>query len=171
MSSLAATGRAASPGSLSASSRAGIAAQIVAPFDRFAPRLAGLPLALARLTVGWVFLQSGWGKLHNLEGVVAFFESLGIPFAALQAPFVAGVEFVGGALLLAGLATRLVSPALIGVMAVAILTALRSDLETLSDLFGLSEFGYIVMLVSLLVFGAGSLSLDAVIRRRFDARG
>ncbi len=134
-------------------------------------RLAWFALAVARGTVGWVFLQSGWGKLHDLEGVVAFFESLGIPFPALQAPFVAGVEFVGGALLLAGLGTRLVAPALVGVMAVAIATALSGDLESASDLFALSEFGYIVMLVSLFVFGAGSLSLDAVIRRRLDDRG
>lgn len=139
--------------------------------DQLPERLAWLSLAAARGTVGWVFLQSGWGKLHNLEGVVAFFESLGIPFPALQAPFVAGVEFVGGLLLLLGLGTRLVALPLVGVMVVAIATALRSDLETVSDLFGLSEFGYIVMLVSLFVFGAGSLSLDALIRRRLGDRG
>ncbi|MBK7950698.1 MAG: DoxX family protein [Deltaproteobacteria bacterium] len=139
--------------------------------EQLPSRLAWLSLAAVRVTVGWVFLQSGWGKLHNLEGVVAFFESLGIPFAALQAPFVAGLEFVGGALVLAGLGTRLVALPLVGVMVVAIATALRSELESVSDLFGLSEFGYIVMLVSLFVFGAGSLSLDALIRRRLGVRG
>lgn len=139
--------------------------------EQLPSRLAWLSLAAARGTVGWVFLQSGWGKLNDLEGVVAFFESLGIPFPALQAPFVAGVEFVGGALLLAGLGTRLVALPLVGVMVVAIATALRGDLEGVSDLFALSEFGYIVMLVSLFVFGAGSLSLDALIRRRLGDRG
>lgn len=40
----------------------------IARIDEIAPRIEWLPLALARWTLGWVFLQSGWGKLHNLEG-------------------------------------------------------------------------------------------------------
>src|SRR5882672_10449969 len=86
-------------------------------------RLAWLPPALARLALGVVFVQTGWGKLHSLDQVTAFFQSLGIPGAAVQAPFVAGVEFVGGLLLIAGLATRLAAVPLAGTMVVAILTA------------------------------------------------
>lgn len=138
--------------------------------DGIGPRLEWLPLALARLTVGWVFLQSGWGKLHNLEGVTSFFESLGIPAPHLQAPLVAGIEFAGGLLLLLGLATRFAAAPLVGVMAVAIGTALWADLEGLSDLFALAEFGYIVILIGLVVFGSGSLSLDALIRRNHASR-
>lgn len=138
--------------------------------DQIAPRIEWLPLALARLTLGWVFLQSGWGKLHNLEGVTNFFVSLGIPAAHLQAPLVAGIEFGGGILLLIGLGTRLAATPLVGVMAAAIATALWSDVEELSDLFGLAEFGYIVLLLGLVVFGAGALSTDALIRRHFARR-
>ena len=125
---------------------------------------------MARLTVGWVFLQSGWGKLHNLEGVTDFFVSLGIPAAHLQAPLVAGIEFGGGLLLLMGLGTRIVAVPLIGVMAVAIGTALWSDVEELSDLFSLAEFGYIVLLLGLVISGAGTLSADALLRRRLSSR-
>jgi len=42
---------------------------------------------LARLTVGLVFFQSGWGKLHDLEKVTDFFTQLGLPAAAFQARF------------------------------------------------------------------------------------
>lgn len=130
--------------------------------------LAWLPPTAARVIVGWVFLESGWGKLHNLEGVVKFFTELGIPAPQLQAPFVAGTEFICGALLLAGLATRFASVALIGVMAVALLTALREQVSAVSDLFALAEFCYIALLLGLVVFGAGPLSLDAVARRKLD---
>ena len=132
--------------------------------------LAWLPPLAARASVGWVFLESGWGKLHNLEGVTEFFASLGIPAPHLQAPFVAGIEFFGGALLLLGLATRFAALPLIGVMTVAILTALRDQIASLSDLFGLAEFCYIVLLAWLAVSGAGSCSLDALLRRRPSAR-
>ncbi|MEZ4282221.1 MAG: DoxX family protein [Myxococcota bacterium] len=143
---------------------------VFASIDELAPRIAFLPLLLFRVTVGWVFLQSGWGKLHNLEGVTEFFVSLGIPAAHLQAPIVSGIEFGCGLLLLLGLATRVVAAPLVGVMAVAIGTALWADIEDLSDLFALAEFGYIVILIALVVFGGGVLSLDAVVRRRLASR-
>ena len=144
--------------------------RILAFTDRQMPRLEWLPLAAARLTLGWVFLQSGWGKLHNLEGVTEFFVSLGVPFAQVQAPMVAGIEFGGGLLLLLGLATRFAALPLVGVMLVAIRTALWDDIHDLSDLFGLAEFGYVVLLSGLVVFGAGSLSLDVLVRRRLGSR-
>ena len=144
--------------------------RILAFTDRQTPRLEWLPLAAARITLGWVFLQSGWGKLHNLAGVTDFFVSLGVPLAHVQAPMVAGIEFGGGLLLLLGLATRLAALPLVGVMLVAIRTALWDDIHDLSDLFGLAEFGYVVLLSSLVVFGAGSLSLDALVRRRLGLR-
>ncbi|MEZ4278653.1 MAG: DoxX family protein [Myxococcota bacterium] len=143
---------------------------VFASIDELAPRIAFLPLLLFRVTVGWVFLQSGWGKLHNLEGVTGFFVSLGIPAAHLQAPIVSGIEFGGGLLLLLGLATRVAAAPLVGVMAVAIGTALWADIEDLSDLLALAEFGYIVILIALVVFGGGVLSLDAVVRRRLASR-
>jgi putative oxidoreductase len=91
--------------------------------------LSWFPPSITRLVVGWVFVSSGWGKLQNLEGVVAFFRDLGIPVPELQAPFVAGTELVCGALLLAGLATRLAALPLGVVMAVASATALRDRID------------------------------------------
>jgi putative oxidoreductase len=123
------------------------------------------PPSIARLVVGWVFVSSGWGKLHNLDGVVAFFRDLGIPAPELQAPFVAGTELVCGALLLAGLATRLAALPLVAVMGVALATALRDRIGGLSDLFGLSEFLYAVLLLGLVAVGAGPVSFDALWKR------
>jgi putative oxidoreductase len=130
-----------------------------------------LPPLLARITLGCVFIESGWGKLHNLDRVTSFFESLGIPAAHIQAPFVAGLEFTGGILLLAGLATRLISLPLIGVMTVAILTAKKEELTGFSALTGFTEFTYILLLLWLIIQGAGIISIDALLGKKIRKLG
>jgi putative oxidoreductase len=131
--------------------------------------LRWLPPTVARLTVGWIFLQSGWGKLNDLPKVVAYFTELGIPAPQFQAPLAATAEFVCGALLLVGLFTRVASLPLIGTMLVAILTAKKGDIHELSDLFGMSEYLYIALLLWLGAYGAGPISLDAVFARRLES--
>jgi putative oxidoreductase len=138
--------------------------QLLAIVDAVQPKLTGLPPLVARITTGWIFLWSGWGKLHNLEDVTAFFMDLGIPAASVQAPAIATLELVGGAMLLLGLGTRFFSFMLSCTMVVAILTALREDLEGLGDLFALSEYLYITLFLYLIVQGAGMLSADAAVR-------
>ena len=77
-------------------------------------------------------------------------------------------ELVCGALILVGLATRIATIPLMITMAVALLTALRSDIHGLSDLFGVSEFLYIALLAWLGAYGAGPVSLDRVVAGRMD---
>lgn len=134
----------------------------------YVEKLDWLPGLLSRIAIGFIFVQSGWGKLHNLEKVTDFFISLGIPAAKLQAPFVAGVELIAGALVLAGLLTRVASVPLIGTMVVAILTAKRSDIHGLGDLLFMPEFLFIILLLWLIVKGAGVVSLDYVLGRRCE---
>jgi len=135
---------------------------------RVSDGLRWLPPTLTRLVIGWVFLQSGWGKLHSLEKVTAFFTQLGIPAPEFQAKLVACTELVCGALILVGLATRIATIPLMITMAVALMTALKSDIHGLSDLFGVSEFLYIALLAWLGVYGAGPLSLDRIIAGKLD---
>jgi len=121
-----------------------------------------IPPLLARLTLGIVFAESGWGKLHNLPRVIAFFTELGIPAPSIQAPFVAGVEFVGGLLLFVGLFTRIAAIPLSVTMLVAIATAKMGDVHSIGDFAGLTEFAYFVILMWLAWEGAGRVSLDAL---------
>ena len=87
------------------------------------------PLLLAiRLYWGFLFAQTGWGKLQHLERVTGFFASLGIPFPHANAIFIAGLEFAGGILLILGLGSRLTALLLTGDMVVAYLTADRAAL-------------------------------------------
>jgi putative oxidoreductase len=130
--------------------------------------LQWLPPAVARITIGWIFLESGWGKLHNLPRVIAFFTDLGIPAPQIQAPLAATTEFVCGALILIGLFTRVASLPLIGTMLVAILTAKKGDIHELSDLFATAEFLYIALLLWLGAYGAGRLSLDGIFAKRLE---
>jgi putative oxidoreductase len=124
---------------------------------------------LARLTVGIVFIGTGWGKLHTLPDVTEFFASLHIPAPAFQARLAAGTEFFGGVLVLVGLGTRLASLPLAFTMMVAIATAKRGDIDGITSLVGLEEWSYLVLFIWLAVAGAGPLSLDRLwtwLRRR-----
>jgi putative oxidoreductase len=133
----------------------------------FARAFSWFPPLLARLTVGWVFLQSGWGKAHNIDRVIGFFTSLGLPAPSFQAHLVAYTECIAGALLLIGLATRLASIPLIIIMTVALRTALAEDATSFSALTGISEYLYIVLLVWLMIAGPGKVSVDALIARAY----
>lgn len=122
------------------------------------------PLAV-RATLGVVFVTSGWGKLHALDDVTRFFESLSIPAAHANAVFVSSVELVGGLSLLLGLGTRIASLFLVGVMTVALWTAKLPEIHGLVDLAGTLELAYLVSLVWLLVAGAGAASADHLLGR------
>src|SRR4051812_27128285 len=104
----------------------------------FASRIQWLPPLVARISCGWLFAVTGWGKLHNLPKVVEFFTQLGIPAPQLQAPFVATNELVCGVLILIGLFTRLACIPLTISMIVALLTAKRAEIGALDDLFRMS---------------------------------
>ena len=125
-----------------------------------------------RITVGVMFFGSGLGKLGKLSGLTQYFRSLGIPFPELQAPFVASTELVCGALVVLGLATRPAALMLCGVMTVAIVTAavpekhITASWHGLLELFYLPEVLLLLLLLSLVVAGAGRASLDAWLGRR-----
>ena len=136
---------------------------------RVSGSLRWLPPTVARLTLGWIFLQSGWGKLNSLPKVIAYFTELGIPAPQIQAPIAAGFEFLCGALMLLGFCTRLASLPLIGIMLVAIGSAKRGDIHELSDLFATAEYLYIALALWLGAYGAGPISLDAFFARRFES--
>ena len=129
---------------------------------RIAGALTWLPPTLARIVVGVVFVQSGWGKLSDIDKVIEFFTSLGLPMPTFQAYLASTTELVCGALLLVGFATRFAVVPLIVTMIVAIRTALWDQVDGVASLFTMIEFLYIVLFVWLGVTGAGPISLDAL---------
>lgn len=138
---------------------------------RCAKAVHWLPSTLARLILGAVFLEAGYGKLTNLDKVVGFFTQLGIPAPYLQAPFVAVTEFFCGGLILLGCFTRVASVPLSFTMVVAILTAKRAELNGVTDLFGMADFLYIGLFTWLFVHGGGPFSLDRLLLKKFGGHG
>jgi len=128
-------------------------------------RAVWLAPLMARVTLGMLFISTGWGKVHHLDKVTAFFTELHIPGPAFQATLVSYVELIGGALILVGLYAELAAIPLIVSMFVAIVTAKRSEVHSLPDLFGLVEWTYLVLLAWLVIAGPGKVSL---IRSSYD---
>jgi putative oxidoreductase len=133
--------------------------------QRVAQHLQWLAPLFARVTVGWVFLLSGWGKLQNLPQVTENFIGWGIPFPHVLTPFVSGVELFGGLFLLIGLLTRISAGALGIVMIVAIRSAKWADVDSLETLLGFDEFEYLALFLWLAIAGAGVVSLDHLLMR------
>lgn len=82
--------------------------------------LATIASALLRLAAGALFMMHGWQKLDDgVPATTAWLESLNLPYATLAAPALIGVELLGGAALVLGVATRFVSLVLLVEMAAA----------------------------------------------------
>ena len=134
--------------------------------ERLSRIFAWLPPLVARIVVGWVFMWSGWGKLNNLPQMIENFKEWGIPYPELMTPFVSGVEFIGGLLLLLGLVTRIAAVPLVIVMLVAIISAKWGQVDSLETLLGFEEVAYMSLFGWLAVAGPGPVSLDHLLQRR-----
>jgi len=141
-------------------------------------------VVLVRLAVGLVFLSEGIQKFlfPDLLGAGRF-ARIGIPAPEFLGPFVGGVEVVCGALVIAGLWTRLAAFFLLAVISVAIASTkipvllghgyLTFALPRLTR-YGFwsmasearTDFAMLCGSLFLLLVGAGPLSLD----RLFGAR-
>jgi putative oxidoreductase len=131
-------------------------------------------LLAVRLYWGFQFAQTGWGKLHNLPKITAFFASLGLPFPGFNAPFISMLEFAGGILLMLGLFSRPIAFLLACNMFVAYWTA---DHEALVSIFsdpgkfyGADPYPFLFASLLVLIFGAGYFTLDAGIARWWRRR-
>ena len=120
---------------------------------------------LARVFCGLVFIIHGYPKIMNLAGTSMFFsENFGIP-GWLAVP-IAILEFFGGILLVAGFGARILSLMFIFEMLGAMLFV---HLARGWDVFqGGFEYNLalIILLLTVLLLGAGPLSVDGAIARR-----
>ena len=137
---------------------------------------------LLRVMAGSVFLWEGVLKFVYANQGVGRFTKLGFPFPAATATFVGTLEIVGGAMLIAGLLTRVVALLFIGEMLVAMLSTKVSLFLGTSPLpkppsppiVGFwavlhevrSEWAQLLVCAFMLFQGPGRLSLDARIHQR-----
>jgi putative oxidoreductase len=129
-----------------------------------------LPPLLVRLFVGYLFLETGWGKVHNLEAFTQRFSGWGIPFPAFNAALSGYTELVGGALVMLGLFTRLVSIPMVFNMLVALIMVKLKKVSGLNDFVELDEPLYALAFFWLIFTGPGRVSLDHLLWRRNPPR-
>ena len=74
--------------------------------DNVATSSGDIFLLLARLSMGWLFLASGWMKITNVAGTVGYLTNLGVPSPGLMVWLVLGCELLIGITLILGIAVR-----------------------------------------------------------------
>jgi putative oxidoreductase len=129
------------------------------------PRFPSAGLLALRAVVGLTFLVHGIDKLTDLSATERLFDGLDIPAPTLIAPVVAVTETVGGALLIAGLATPLVAATLAINMLVALGTAhLDKSFSFFAKSGGIElELLLLGACATIALAGAGRVSVDAEI--------
>lgn len=143
-------------------------------FLRVANSLQPPLLLFVRMCWGFQFLESGLGKITHIDKVIGFFTDLHIPAPSFNAHFNAGLETVGGILLILGLGSRLIAFPLLINMIVAYLTAepeaFRSYFSDPAKFFAADAFPFFLASLLILIFGPGWFSLDTLISEYRNGR-
>jgi putative oxidoreductase len=129
-------------------------------------------LLIARILIGWIFVQSGMGKLMDINAFAASLARNGVPAPTLFAYIGAPVEFVGGLALLLGFAARYAAALMILFVIVATLIAHRywqladAAQHRVQEVNFYKNLAIIGGMMSLFVAGGGRLSIDGLLHRR-----
>jgi putative oxidoreductase len=136
---------------------------------RYATFLCPIVLLLFRLAWGYELVQSGYGHLTHLDKTTQFFQSLHIPMPHANAVISGCTEFVGGWLLLVGLASRLICLPLIFNFCIAYATDGRDALHHIftapENVVDYTAFPFLMTALLILAFGPGLFSIDALLKR------
>jgi putative oxidoreductase len=139
-----------------------------------------VPLPL-RLIIGFGFMAHGWAKLsRGPSGFAKLLAQIGAPLPGITAWVSTFTEILGGLAIFVGAFVEIVSIPLIVMMLVAMFTVhLKYGFSTVNTI-GLTEEGprfgppgyelnllYIAGLVSLILGGAGALSIDHLLSRKW----
>ncbi len=130
--------------------------------------LTAAAATVVRVAAGAIFVGVGQSKFAHHAREVRAFDRYGLPAPDAFTYAIGTVELAGGLLLVAGLATRLVAPALAGNMVGAVATGGRVD-------GGFVNLVLAPMLLAAMLFlfraGAGRLSADELLSRRLRLAG
>ena len=128
--------------------------------DRWFEERARWAPVFVRLIIGVVAVAHGWPKLIDLAGFFGKIRDLGIPLPEVFGTAAALSEFLGGLCLIVGLFTRQAAFFFACVMAVVVFRVQWKDGFFAAD--GGYEYPLVLLVasISLIVSGAGRLSLD-----------
>jgi len=129
-------------------------------------KLQDLPLLAIRLVLAYGFYEPAMEKVQDIHAIGDWFASLNIPAPYFQAYLATGTEILGVILLTLGLFTRIISFPLIITMIIAILTVhWENGFSSGNNGFEIPLY-YIIMLITLICFGAGRTSFDHLLIRK-----
>ncbi|HEY0834692.1 MAG TPA: DoxX family protein [Azospirillum sp.] len=133
--------------------------------------LQDLLLLLARVLIGAIFVESGFGKLTDLAGFTAGLEGMGVPMPMVLGGIGAVVEFFGGLAIVLGAWTWLAAILVAGFTVVATLLAHRfwdvpAEQQRMQFIQFMKNLAIIGGLLALAAAGAGRYSVDGARRRR-----
>ncbi len=137
---------------------------------RFGVYLLPFVLLIIRLAWGWELFESGRAHLQDVPTMVQRFTEWGVPLPKPSVYISAGTEMVGGLLIMAGLASRLISIPLFFNFCVAYATASRDKVVNFfhqdpSAFIDDAAFPFLIMSLLILAVGPGPISIDALLKR------
>lgn len=135
--------------------------------DRMAEDARSPLLLLARILLGAIFAQSGFGKLTDLGGFSAGLEGMGLPLASVLAVIGACIECFGGLAIILGAWTRLAAILVIGFTAAATLLAHRfwavpPEQQVMQTIQFMKNLAIIGGLLALVASGGGRFGIDGL---------
>jgi putative oxidoreductase len=143
-------------------------------FADYANKLRSPLLLLIRIYIGYQCINSGYAHITHFQNTVDAFKSWDVPIPEFNVAMSAITEMIGGALLLIGLAARLISIPLIGNFLVAFFAVNLSDphyRELLHNFWNNQDvllkddaFPFLMTAILILIFGPGCLSIDGLIK-------
>ena len=128
-------------------------------------------VALAgRILIGVLFVMSGLSKLAAPGATQGYIASVGLPAPVVAFAVAAVVETLGGALLIAGVRTRLVA---IGLAIFTLATAVifhNNFADQNQMIHFMKNIAIVGGLLQVVAFGGGKFSVDALLARRSGAQ-
>lgn len=128
-------------------------------------KLKDLPLLFLRLILAYGFYEPAKNKWADINAIAEWFQGMGIFAPKLNAYLAATTEMAGVFMLALGIGTRLISFPLIITMLVAIKTVHWANGFPAGDNGYEIPLYYILMLLTLLCFGSGKISLDHFVKK------
>lgn len=129
-----------------------------------------IPLFFLRLILAYGFWEPATQKWSDINSIAEWFEGMGIFAPKLNAYLAASTEMAGVFLLALGLGTRIICFPLIITMIVAIKTVHWENGFAAGDNGYEIPLYFMLMLITLMCFGPGKLSIDYFIRKKLDKK-
>lgn len=128
-------------------------------------RQASYGLAFLRIVTGLILFQAGYAKvfIQGFPGTIQGFKHMGILLPQFTGPFIALLEFVGGAALVLGIWSRYLG----GLFAIEFVVAAYTKIILLKAGWAAARIDVLLVVIGLLLLtgGGGALNLGNLLKK------